>query len=190
MKPETTDRRSQRTRKSLSEALIALMLEKRYDKITVQDIIERANVGRSTFYSHCRDKEDLLVGNFEHVLDAFSQHFDQGHAMSVVALFRHAQEYHPVYETLVWGRGIELLYKQGQAFLCRRIEADLASLLPPGEQPAVPLSILSTYVAGTLVTVLRWWLDHKMPYPPERMDEIFHQLIMPTLEAALPPVKR
>ena len=103
----------------------------------------------------------------------------------VAALFRHAQEYHPVYEALTWGRGVELLYKQGQSFLSRRIEADLAALLPPGVEPAIPLSILSTYVAGTLVTVLRWWLDHKMPYPPEHMDEMFHQLIMPTLKATM-----
>ncbi|HMN29220.1 MAG TPA: TetR/AcrR family transcriptional regulator, partial [Caldilineaceae bacterium] len=164
------------------------MLEKRYDKITVQEIIERANVGRSTFYSHCQDKEDLLVSNFEYVLDAFSQHFDQGHTMSVVALFRHARKFHPVYEALVWGRGVELLYKQGQAFLVRRIEADLTTLVPPGKQPVVPLSILAAYVASTLVTLLRWWLDHKMPYSPERMDELFHQLIMPTLATTIPPI--
>jgi AcrR family transcriptional regulator len=66
------DRRSQRTRQLLSAALIELMLEKRYDDISVQDIIERANVGRSTFYAHYLDKEDLLVGDFTRVLDALS----------------------------------------------------------------------------------------------------------------------
>jgi AcrR family transcriptional regulator len=71
------DRRSQRTRQSLSAALFELMLEQRYDEITVQNIIDRANVGRSTFYAHYLDKEDLLISDFTRVLDALSQHFEQ-----------------------------------------------------------------------------------------------------------------
>ena len=66
--------RSQRTRQLLSAALFELMLELRYDEITVQHIIDRANVGRSTFYAHYLDKEDLLVSDFTRVLDALSQH--------------------------------------------------------------------------------------------------------------------
>jgi AcrR family transcriptional regulator len=191
MKKQENDRRSMRTRKLLHGALISLMLEKRYDKITVQDIIDRANVGRSTFYAHYQDKEGLLVSGFEQVLETFSQQLVQGEGdyrlrMSVLGLFRHAQEFHPVYEALVWGRGIELLYQQGHAYLSRRIEADLAELLLAGEQPGVPMSILSTYIASTLVTVLKWWLDNKMPYSPERMDDIFQQLVMPTVQATVP----
>ena len=67
------DRRSQRTRQLLSTALIEVMLAKRYDEITVQDIIDRANVGRSTFYAHFLDKEDLLVSQLTRVLDALTQ---------------------------------------------------------------------------------------------------------------------
>lgn len=191
MRAQKEDRRSLRTRKLLSEALIALMLEKRYDKITVEDIIGRANVGRSTFYAHFLDKEDLLVRQFEDVLDLFSQHLARGEGhngprMSVAALFRHVQEFQPVYEVMVWGRGIELLYQQGQVFLSKRIEADLMALLSDGKQPAVPVAILATHIASALVTLMRWWLDNKMPYSVERMDEIFHQLVMPAVQATFP----
>jgi AcrR family transcriptional regulator len=58
------DRRSQRTRHLLSEALVSLIREKGYDTITVSDLIDRANIGRSTFYSHYRDKDDLFVGEW------------------------------------------------------------------------------------------------------------------------------
>src|SRR5271157_6403217 len=60
-----SDRRSLRTRKMLWEALIALIQEKEYSEITIQDIADRANVNRVTFYLHYRDKKDLLVSNVE-----------------------------------------------------------------------------------------------------------------------------
>src|SRR5688572_8493663 len=113
------DRRSLRTRRLLGHALIELMQEKRYDKITVQDIIDRADVGRSTFYAHYLDKEDLLTSQFVEVLDSFSQHLQMGASnsdphMNVKALFRHVREFQPTYDAMLWGRGVELLYQQGQ----------------------------------------------------------------------------
>ncbi len=56
-----TDRRIRRTCKSLHEALISLLLEKNYDEITVQEILDRTDVGRSTFYAHFEGKDELLV---------------------------------------------------------------------------------------------------------------------------------
>lgn len=68
---QKADRRVQKTQQSLRNALIALILEKHYDTISVQDIIERANVGRSTFYLHFRDKEDLFRGDWQRMLEYF-----------------------------------------------------------------------------------------------------------------------
>ena len=62
------DRRSHRTRQALGEALTGLMFEKPYAKITVQDISQRADVGRSTFYAHSDGKDSLLADNFERML--------------------------------------------------------------------------------------------------------------------------
>jgi AcrR family transcriptional regulator len=190
MKQEKSDRRSRRTRQLLSDALTALMLEKRYDKITVQDVIDRANVGRSTFYAHFQDKEDLLLSHFGTVLDALIQHFDlqpddPEQFMPVRGLFRHAQAFYPVYQTFVWGRGVELLYKQGQAHLSQRIEENLAASLPVGQPPAVPLPVLSNHIAATLTSLLRWWLENEMPYTAEEMDGIFQQLVLPTVRSVL-----
>src|SRR5437867_8818115 len=61
------DRRIQRTRKTLHEALMALVLEGPYDSITVQQILDRANVGRSTFYTHFQDKDELLMWGTQHL---------------------------------------------------------------------------------------------------------------------------
>lgn len=185
MTQKKPDRRKQRTRQALSEALVSLMVEKRYDKITVQDIIDRANVGRSTFYAHYRDKEDLLVSG---VTEMFTSNLVDNRAgdhslIAVRELFGHVQENQHLYEALSWGRGVELLYQHGQVSLSARLEEELQSWLPEGQAWAVPLPVLSTYVSSTLVTLLRWWLDHKMPYTPEEMDGMFQQLIMPTIGA-------
>lgn len=184
------DRRSQRTRQAISAALVALMGEKRYDKITVQDIIDRANVGRSTFYAHYQDKEDLLIGEVERVLDLFGQHagYDATggpRMLSTLEVFRHVQAHQRLYEALGWGRGVDLLFTKAHRALARSIEESLRALAPAAQPPTVPLPILADYLAGALVTLLKWWLDNELPYPPERMETIFQQLVLPGVWAAL-----
>ena len=115
---EKPDRRSRRSRRLIVDALLALMREKRYDRITVQEIIDRADVGRSTFHAHYRDKEEeeVLVGEFEPVLDLLRQHLAPADAgdqqlLPSLGLFRHVREQHGLYQALVRGRGVELLYE-------------------------------------------------------------------------------
>src|SRR3989442_3487180 len=76
LKSKKEDRRTNRTRRSLSAALVELVKEKRFDDITVQNVIDRADVGRSTFYSHFRDKEDLFQKDWERFLDMLAQQID------------------------------------------------------------------------------------------------------------------
>ncbi len=185
------DRRTSRTRRSLSQALIELILEKHYDEITVQNVIDRADVGRSTFYAHYRDKEDLLESDFEKFLDALVHHIEwrnikEGRCVPVLPLFHHLQEEaHHFYRALARSRKLDLLYKNGLHYLTKGIEQKLTALLADKPQPSVPIPILSSYLAGELLGLLKWWLEHDMPYSPERMDEIFHALVMPGFRAAL-----
>lgn len=194
-KNKKEDRRSQRTRELLHQALFTLMQEKRYDSITVQDIIDRANIGRSTFYTHFVDKEDLAISSLEQMLDALIQSPElddslrQG-VISTVGVFQHVQEQYPLFQTLLRGRGMELFFEKGQVYWSKKAEAHLQAFLPKGQEPAVPLPIVANYLAGSFVTLLKWWLDNKIPHSPERMDEIFQQLVMPGARAALCIKKR
>ncbi len=77
MKKKAVDRRVQRTRQLLQDALVSLIQEKGYEAVTVQDILDQANVGRSTFYAHFRDKEELLLSRFEHLRSEFERHQQQ-----------------------------------------------------------------------------------------------------------------
>ena len=189
LKSQKADRRTNRTRRSLSSALVELVEEKRFDEITVQNVIDRANVGRSTFYSHFRDKEDLFQKNWERFLYMLAQQIDwdkagQASFVPIVFLFRHLQEAQTFYKGLVRSRMTDSIFKSGVSYLSQQIESALMTRLRGKSAPAIPVPILSHYLASELFVLLQWWLDQKMPYPPERMDEIFHDLVNPTFRSA------
>lgn len=185
------DRRSQRTQQALMEALVALLAEKHYDEVSINDIVERANVGRSTFYAHFQTKDELLKNGFERALVLLVEQISAGGSsgrelqLDSTPLFRHAQGHYELYRTLVWGSGLELLTRDGHAALSARLEDRLAPVLAGQPEPAVPLAILAYSLSGTLLILLKWWLDHKMPHPPERMDAFFQQLAMPGVRQAM-----
>ena len=118
MPADGDDRRSRRSRRLISEALVGLLREKRYDGITVREIIDRADVGRSTFYLHFRSKEEVLAGEFERVLDVLhGEHDAEGEDddpfLASLGLFRHVQEQYPLYRALVRGHGVDVLTRRG-----------------------------------------------------------------------------
>jgi AcrR family transcriptional regulator len=172
----------------LGEALVALMLEKRYDTITVQEIIDRANVGRSTFYAHFLDKEDLLQIQVAELVVNLGMHMEPGGAGNRIVpsleLLRHLRESHALISALVRGRAMETVLKTMQAHLSLHAEARLARSLPPDRSPTVPLPIVAQYVAGALMTLFQWWLDRDMPESPEQIEEYFLQLVRPSVREA------
>src|SRR5579862_660329 len=66
------DKRAHRTRQRLGIALVELMQEKSIDEVSVQEVLDRAAVGRSTFYLHFNDKNDLLLSQLEMFLNTMS----------------------------------------------------------------------------------------------------------------------
>ena len=176
------DRRSQRTRHLLSEAFVQLMREKGYSAITVHDLIERANIGRSTFYSHYRDKDDLFVHELDRVIEALSHRIPQEEELPYfpsLGLFRHVGEEVELYKALVWTPGIDLLIKHLQKSLSSRIEQGLQKSAKDFD---IPLPILANSIAGSFLTLLKWWLENKMTYSPEEMDAMFRRLTIEGLE--------
>lgn len=176
------DRRSQRTRHALSVAFVQLLKEKGYDALTVRDLIERANIGRSTFYAHYRDKDDLFVHELDRVIEALSNGIPDQDEMPFfpsLGLFRHVGEEYELYKALVWTPGIDLLIKHLQTSLSRRIEQGLQKNPTDIE---IPPPILANFIAGSFLTLLKWWLENKMIYSPEQMDEMFKRLAIAGIE--------
>ena len=178
------DRRSQRTRYLLSAALVELIREKDYNTITVSDIIDRANVGRSTFYAHYRDKDDLFVGELDRVIEVLSHRIpdqEESPFFPSLGLFRHVGEEYKLYKALLWTSGIDLLIKHLQISLSNRIEQGLKKNERDFE---IPLPILANFIAGSFLTLLKWWLENKMIYSPEEINKIFMRLTMHGVEEA------
>ena len=80
---------------------------------------------------------------------------------------------------------VDAIFKSGTSRLSRKIETSLISRLKSKPASSIPIPVLSNYLAGELFSLLKCWLDHNMPYPPERMDEIFHALVTPTFRTVL-----
>ncbi|MCP4420252.1 MAG: TetR/AcrR family transcriptional regulator [Chloroflexi bacterium] len=193
MATKKVDRRIQRTRKLLQDALITLILEKGYDKITVQHIINEANVGRSTFYAHYLDKDDLMAGSLEKLREELHQHLagaEEGNegeaALASLTLFRHVQKQHHLYQAMIGGSGIDIVVKALNDALLAHAQTHFEQVERDRGKLAAPAPIVSTFLAGTLQTLLRWWLDNDMPYSPDRMNEITMQLVMGGVTAVLP----
>jgi AcrR family transcriptional regulator len=176
------DARVQRTRDALGDALIALMQEKPFDTITVQDVLDRARVSRSTFYTHYSDKDDLLMSDaeefFEALSMALSQHGDKSdRVFPVREFFAHLSDVQPFFKALVKSGKYHENMELAHGHFARGIERRLAEL-PRGKAiPANQLPAIAFAHAGALLSLLSWWLDRGMRESPAEMDELFHRMV-------------
>lgn len=177
---DKNDRRSQRTRRALGDAFVELLMEKGYDAISIKDVIERANVGRSTFYSHFADKDELFVGQLDRLMELLGQHIPQEHAESnpffpSLGLFQHIKQQQKLYRILTWGSGVDVLTRHLQKTMSEKIEEHLSA---NGQTYDVPPPIIANFLAGSFLSLVKWWLDNKTNYSPEQMDEMFRKLAL------------
>lgn len=177
-----TDARVRRTRDALGDALVALMQEKPFDTITVQDVLDRAKVGRSTFYSHYSDKDDLLMSDaedfFESVAMMLSVRGDKSdRVFPVREFFGHIIEAKKFVDALASAGKFNDNMELARGLFARGIERRLAELpkgqgIPEHERPAIAVAH-----AGALLALLTWWVDRGMKQPPAEMDDLFHRLV-------------
>lgn len=174
------DRRVRRTRGRLHIALMELIVEKGYDRTTVQDLIDRADIGRSTFYAHYETKDDLLLSSLERLDIDIELHIgnDSSDAiLSSLGFFRHIAEQRELFQALIGSRGIDIVIRATREALTRRVEATIAERESEGAgSAALPSDARAAFAAGSLLAFLTWWLDNDMPYSPEDMATMFSQM--------------
>lgn len=181
--PKATDRRVLRTQRTLREALIELILERGWDEISVQHICERADVGRSTFYTHFADKEDLLVSGFDELHKWLrGQHGVSAGAGSPPlafsrALIDHTHDHRRLFRAMVGKHSGHLVQRRFRQLLVDLIREELVGIEP--RRPRLDAAV--HYIAGALFELLVWWLDAKTSLGPADVDELFHGLTGPAL---------
>ncbi|WP_367826655.1 TetR/AcrR family transcriptional regulator [Streptomyces sp. LMG1-1-1.1] len=172
MKP-AGDRRVRRTRAALRQALVELVLDKGFHTVTVEEITERADVGRATFYAHYRDKEDLLVGivrdlaeDRERLLPAVRQAHAEGFTgLPVKYIFEHAEQERPVYQVILRGEGDGRALREFTDLIRTHAEAAFRARAEQlAVTPRIPLDIVARAWTGELIGLLTWWVENDTGY--------------------------
>jgi AcrR family transcriptional regulator len=189
VKQDKQDRRSQRTRHLVNAALLELLFERHYDTITIQDILDRAGIGRSTFYTHYFDKEDVLTSIAQQMLETFDQQFvhrnvKQG-IIPALELFQHVQQNYQYFQAMMRGNTGEVLWEAAQTTLSKNIEQALTNAYAEKRPPLVPWAVTAQYLAGSFLYLVKWWVRAEMPYAPEQMERFFQQLALPGIWATI-----
>jgi AcrR family transcriptional regulator len=184
----TIDRRALRTRRALHGALMQMILERDYDEISVGDITDAADVGRSTFYAHFTDKDDLLRSGLGHLRGMlFEEHMratagEDHPALRTLRFSRfmtaHLKEQHQLYRALMRGRAGPIIIDKIRELLAELVRAELATREnASGGQVAAP-EIAVRFVVGAYMSVVTWWLDRGAREPPEEIDGAFRELVL------------
>ena len=181
---QNEDARVRRTRMQLGTALLNLILEKPIREVTVQDVLDRSGVGRSTFYLHYRDLGDLLLSQLDMFCEAMSSALSNQKDTSprvapVAELFAHIGNKNQLYRVLSDSGHVKDFYDLAEGHFARGIELRLIESGRLEEIPPRELSARATALSGSMLALLRWWLDRGEKETPMQMDKLFHQLVWP-----------
>jgi AcrR family transcriptional regulator len=171
----------------LHQALLCLIIKKGYDAITVEDICETANVGRSTFYAHFTSKDDLKRSGLEHLREqlldrqqsaAASADKETGNLSFSLTMFEHARDHIHLYQALIGSRGGAVALGTIRQVLCDCVRRELAAIGDKNGEDGIPSNLIVEYTVGGYMAMLTRWLDGGAKLPPARIDAIFRRLAM------------
>jgi len=195
------DRRVQRTRQALRNALLELIKEKGYDSISVEDITQRANLGRATFYLHFKDKEDLLVEEFSEManerariiseipfsawlpdLEITSPKSESKPAPPLLMVFQRVANHSDLYRILLKNEKSDRIFERIRKIITQTITEFMQTKVKNDPLPIlfeVPIDLLAAYFSGALLSCVDWWLEQETSYSPEEMTRMFQRLFFP-----------
>jgi AcrR family transcriptional regulator len=160
------------------DALLVLSLEKGYDAITIRDIAERADIAYSTFFRHYASKDDLLATEINTVIDDLQTLIQQAHAKSReaegVLIFQHVAAHPTFFRVLFTSQGTSRVLEDAQ----REIVAHLVQTEIFPADNLIPPEIAANHFVVTVLALIRWWLDHDIPYTVKQMASFYSRLLM------------
>jgi AcrR family transcriptional regulator len=188
-KASNVDPRVKHTRDVLGDALVALIHEKPFDSITVQNVLDRAGVGRSTFYTHFSDKDDLFLSDaedfFGFMAGALKARGDTSNRVAPVReLFSHVAEWHKFHAALVAAGKLHDVFELATGLFARGIDERLAASPRASHVAPEQRTAMGHALAGALFALLNWWLNHRTTESAEQMDETFHRMVWSGVSSA------
>ncbi|MBS1248769.1 MAG: hypothetical protein MAG431_00331 [Chloroflexi bacterium] len=180
------DRRVRRTQKLLGEALIALVLEKGFKNITIQDVTDRADIGYRTYFRHYSGLEELAISVAQTKLDEIyevlelSQPLEDASApvaatsQSGEILFQYIQENQKILRILLLDNNLRFVLDPIMKMAREKSEEVLNRVL----EPNIATSIAANHLITAVFALMRWWLENDMSHSPAQMGEIYANLII------------
>lgn len=184
MPKDIADRRVQKTRKLLQDALVSLITEKSFDSITIQEILDRANVGRSTFYFHYGNKYELLHSCFEDFCDLFEKHNEcvsnngrsSGNSNEpdfILSLFRFVGQNHQLYKAVLGMEGMGLISNPIHQYIFSYINNSVKKSVAVKAKTPLELDMLAHYTTSAFIGTMFWWINNDMPCTVEDVTKNF-----------------
>ena len=180
------DRRIRRTQKALGEALITVALQKGYKNITIQDVTEQADVGYRTYFRHYNGLEELLLSVAQDRLDDFYEILDLPLPGELIedpveffqeigqTLFEHIQDNEENFRFLLLDDSTRFVLDPVMTGACQKAETLLKGL----PQETIPAGVAANHIISSAFSLMRWWLENDMRHSPEKMGQIFTELIV------------
>ncbi|MDY5122617.1 MAG: TetR/AcrR family transcriptional regulator [Treponema sp.] len=178
------DRRKQKTQDSIYDAFTSLIGEKDYSTITIQEIIDKANVGRSTFYTHFQTKEDLVLSLcdmlYDHVFESAvtgnHHHGDFKSENNASSIFCHILHHLEENDHNI----LTLLSCDSSGIFVRYFTDEMNNLIKKEihfTNSELPVDFLVNHVAATFMEMIRWWIKNGKKETPEQLDKYFSTVI-------------
>jgi len=186
------DARVRRTQRRLREAIVSLIHEKSYPAIVVNEVLERADVGRSAFYAHFPNKDALLASSIEHMLRATTPRplpasvgvFGNALRFSFPA-FEYIGQCRHAAEAKMGRRGRHIVHQHLHRVLAEHIRDEVGQAVRRADGPAaIPPDLATEYIVSTFILVLNWWVESRSPLASKEIDDVFLALVVPALASA------
>jgi len=185
--PLKTDKRVRRTEQTLRDALLELMVERGYERITVQDILDRAGIGRATFYFHYRGKDDLLRRSLDQLRSLLSKQWQPNSGGKSplgfsLAFFRHVDSHRRLYQAIVGRESGVIVDREMRRLLTALVVESIGVLGSIGKNTS-RADLAAQCIVGALMSIVTWWLDCAIKLSPEELDSVFQEMTHPALQA-------
>jgi AcrR family transcriptional regulator len=184
------DPRVARSTYQLGDALVQLILERDFTDITVEDILRRAGVSRSTFYAHYRNKNDVLYSSYERMFGIMERALDHApsgitrtlRVVPVTEFCEHLGDSSKLVVALQQSGQMDEMWDLALGFISAMIERRIAPKESPA--PTLPPSLIARMLAGAFLEMVRWWVERPASSSPQQMDIAFHEIARTSLASA------